>query len=324
MEIIKNPSKLTARIKAIKKDGQTVGFVPTMGALHEGHVSLIKRARKENDIVVISIFVNPTQFGPKEDYKRYPRNLSRDRKIAQKEGVDIIFAPSVKDMYPIRSPHQRCGSRLGRLTSNGVNPQIFSTYVEETELSKILEGAIRPGHFKGVTTVVLKLFNIVQPDKSYFGQKDFQQAVIIRKMVEDLNVDTKIKILPTVREKDGLAMSSRNAYLNKDERRTATILYRSLTEAKHLIENGLTDVEKIKKRMRALIKKENISDPPSPRRRQSGSGASETRLRRASIDYIEIREPETLRPVKKISEDVVILLAVRIGKVRLIDNVIIK
>ncbi len=232
MQIIKAPNKLTSIIKSLKKQGKTIGFVPTMGALHEGHVSLIKKARKENDIVVLSIFVNPTQFGPKEDYKKYPRNFSRDSAIAKKAGVDIIFAPSAKEMYE----------------------ESFSTYVEETNLSNILEGAIRPGHFRGVTTVVLKLFNIVQPDISYFGQKDWQQAVIIKKMVKDLNLDTEIKVLPTIREKDGLAQSSRNIYLNKDEQKSATILYRSLTEAKRLIENGLTDAEEIKKRMRAYDK----------------------------------------------------------------------
>ncbi|MBU0533972.1 MAG: pantoate--beta-alanine ligase [Candidatus Omnitrophica bacterium] len=280
MKIIKKPYKLTARIKAIKKNGKTVGFVPTMGSLHEGHISLIKKARKENEIVVLSIFVNPTQFGPKEDYKKYPRNFSRDKAIAKKAGVDIVFAPSAENMYP-----------------EGV-----STCVEETNLSKILEGAIRPGHFKGVTTVVLKLFNIVQPDISYFGQKDYQQAVIIKKMVKDLNLDTNIKVLPTVREKDSLALSSRNIYLNQEERKSATILCHSLTSAKKLIENGLTNTEEVKKKIRTMIKKEKIS----------------------GIDYIEIRELETLQPVKKITGKVVILLAVRIGKVRLLDNMIIK
>ncbi len=278
MQIIKEPHKLTAIIKSYKKRGKTIGFVPTMGALHNGHVSLIKKARKENNIVVLSIFVNPTQFGPKEDYKKYPRNFSRDSAIAKKTGVDIIFAPEVKDIY-----------------KSG-----FSTYIEETNLSHILEGAIRPDHFRGVTTVVLKLFNTVQPDISYFGQKDYQQAVIIKKMVKDLNLDTEIKVLPTVREKDSLAQSSRNIYLNKEERKSAIVLYSSLIYAKELIENGLTDAEEIKKRMRETITKERL----------------------AKIDYIEIREPETLQPVKKITREVVILLAVKFGKVRLIDNVI--
>jgi pantoate--beta-alanine ligase len=279
MQIIKFPKKLTSIIKSLKRKGRTIGFVPTMGALHEGHVSLIKKAQKETDVVVLSIFVNPTQFGPKEDYKKYPRNFSRDNAIAKKAGVDIIFAPSTKQMYD----------------------ENFVTYVEETNLSKILEGKVRPGHFRGVTTVVLKLFNVVQPDISYFGQKDYQQAVIIKKMGKDLNLDTKIKVLPTIREKDGLAKSSRNIYLNKEQRRTATVLYRSLIEATRLIANGLTDTEEVKKRLREMINKERL----------------------ASIDYIEIREPETLQPVKKVSGDVVILVAVRIGKVRLIDNMII-
>jgi pantoate--beta-alanine ligase len=293
METLKKPHKLTSIIKALKKKGKTIGFVPTMGYLHEGHVALIKKARKETDIVVLSIFVNPTQFGPKEDYKKYPRNFSHDSAIAKKEGVDIMFAPLVEGMYP-----------------DG-----FSTYVEETELSKTLEGQIRPGHFKGVTTVVLKLFNIVQPDISYFGQKDFQQAVIIKKMVKDLNVDTKIKVLPTVREKDGLAQSSRNTYLSKEQRKTATVLYRSLIKGKSLIESGLTDTEEVKKKMRAMIKKETLAPDPTSRRDDAGL---------KKIDYIEIREPETLQPIKKIGGEVVILLAARIGKVRLIDNMIIK
>ena len=289
MQTIKEPHKLTAIIKSLKKSGKTVGFVPTMGCLHNGHISLIKKARKETDVVVLSIFVNPTQFGPKEDYKKYPRNFSRDSAIAKKAGTDIIFAPPVEGIYP----------------------KGFSTYVEETNLSRILEGAIRPDHFRGVTTVVLKLFNIVQPDISYFGQKDYQQSVIIKKMVKDINLDTKIKVLPTVREKDSLAQSSRNTYLNKEQRKSATVLYRSLTEAKRLIENGLTDAEEIKKIMQAMIEKEKL----------------------AHIDYIEIRESETLQPVKKISGDlpasakqagVVILLAVKFGKVRLIDNITIK
>ena len=292
MQIIKAPHKLTSIIKSLKKRGKTIGFVPTMGCLHDGHVSLIKKARKENDIVVLSIFVNPTQFGPKEDYKKYPRNFSRDTAIAKKAGVDIIFVPEVKDIYP----------------------KGFSTYVEENNLSHILEGVIRPNHFRGVTTVVLKLFNIVQPDISYFGQKDYQQAVIIKKMVKDLNLDTEIKVLPTVREKDGLAQSSRNTYLNKEQRKSATILYRSLTSAKRLIENGLTDAEEVKKRMREMIKKANPAPDPTSRRDDAG----------VNIDYIEIREPETLQPIKKITGNVVILLAVRIGKVRLIDNIIIK
>jgi pantoate--beta-alanine ligase len=292
MIIIKAPHKLTAIIKSLKKQGKTVGFVPTMGCLHDGHISLIKKARKENDIVVLSIFVNPTQFGPKEDYKKYPRNFSRDSAIAKKAGVDIIFAPSAKEMY-----------------EDG-----FSTYIEETNLSNILEGAIRPGHSRGVTTVVLKLFNIVQPDISYFGQKDYQQAVIIKKMVKDLNLDTGIKVLPTVREKDGLAQSSRNTYLSKAERKSATILYRSLLEAKRLIANGLTDADEVKKRMQTMIKKENPAPDPTFRRDDAG----------VNIDYIEIREPETLQTVKKITGNVVILLAVKIGKVRLIDNIIIR
>lgn len=300
MKTIKEPHKLTSKIKTLKKQGKTVGFVPTMGYLHSGHVSLIKKARKETDIVVLSIFVNPTQFGPKEDYKKYPRNLSRDSAIAKKAGVDIIFAPSVKGMYPVRNKSRRYVGTARHCISGGISNG--ATYVEETKLSSILEGAIRPNHFRGVTTIVLKLFNVIRPDISYFGQKDWQQAVIIKKMVEDLNLDTKIKVLPTVREKDGLAQSSRNTYLTKDQRKSATILYRLLIEAKRLIESGLTNSKEIKKRMQEMINKEKL----------------------AGIDYIEMREPETLQPVTKISGKVIILLAIKFGKVRLIDNMIIR
>ncbi|HIE43771.1 MAG TPA: pantoate--beta-alanine ligase [Candidatus Omnitrophica bacterium] len=280
MEIIKEPHKLTQKIKELRRRGNTIGFVPTMGFLHDGHISLIKEARKETGVVVLSIFVNPTQFAPGEDYNRYPRALEWDRKISEKEEVDIIFAPAPEDMYP----------------------EGYSTYVEETHLSRILEGESRPSHFRGVTTVVLKLFNIIQPDISYFGQKDWQQAIIVKRMVRDLNIDTEIKILPTIREKDGLALSSRNTYLKGEERNSATILFHSLMEAKRLIEEGEIEPAEVSRRMEEMIQKEKF----------------------AKVDYIQIREPETLETVEKIKGRVIILLAVWIGKVRLIDNMIIE
>ena len=279
MEIIKKPKELTSRIDVLKKEEKTIGLIPTMGYLHEGHVSLIKKAREGVDVLILSIFVNPTQFGPSEDYKNYPQDLLRDTKIAQKEGVDIIFAPHVKDMYP----------------------EEFSTYVEEISLSKGLEGKFRPTHFRGVATVVLKLFNIVKPHIAYFGQKDWQQAIIIKRMVKDLNIDTEIKILPIIREENGLAMSSRNNYLNKKEKKSAAILYRSLIEAKKMIEGGVIECSKIKRKMGEIIKREPFT----------------------KIDYIEICEPEALEAVEKIKGGGIILLAVWIGRVRLIDNVLI-
>jgi len=279
MRLIYSIKKMYEFSKTAHLKGKTIGFVPTMGYLHEGHLSLIRKARKENDLVVVSIFVNPIQFGPKEDFKRYPRDLKRDMKMAEEVGADLIFYPDAKDMYP-----------------DG-----FKTYVNVEELSDKLCGKFRPGHFKGVATVVAKLFNIVSPDIAYFGQKDAQQAIIIKRMVKDLNIPIKIKVLPIVREKDGLAMSSRNTYLNGKEREDALVLYQALNLAKDLIKRGITDTDKIIKRMRQLIKKK----------------------KNTKIDYIEIVEMDNLNPLKVISDNCLIALAVWIGKTRLIDNMII-
>jgi len=213
------------------ESGKSIGFVPTMGYLHKGHLSLVEAARKENDVVVVSIFVNPTQFGPNEDYNRYPRDLERDLRLLEPIGVDYVFNPSVEEMYPA----------------------MYSTYVEEVELSKYLCGASRPGHFRGVCTVVTKLFNIVKPTKAYFGQKDAQQFRVLRRMVRDLNMDVEMIEMPIVREEDGLAMSSRNVYLSPEERKEATRLYKSLLKAKELIESGERDVQKIKSEMLKIL-----------------------------------------------------------------------
>lgn len=228
--------KSIPKLKNLLNSGKKITFVPTMGALHSGHLSLVRAARKKGDIVVVSIFVNPTQFGPKEDYKKYPRSLSRDKKLLEKCGVDILFYPSVKEMYP----------------------EGYSTYVNEERLSKTMCGLRRPGHFRGVTTVVLKLFNIIKPDIAFFGQKDYQQALIIKKMVKDLNLPVKIKVMPTAREPDGLAMSSRNQYLSPAERKKAVLIYQSLLNKRPLRgfkldyyvavdKNTLEPVKKIKK-----------------------------------------------------------------------------
>lgn len=278
MKIIKSPEILFKNIKRLKLAGKSVGFVPTMGALHEGHLSLIRKARKVNKIVVVSIFVNPSQFAPREDLKKYPRPIKKDLLLARKEKVDYVFYPSAKTMYPDN----------------------FLTYVFVSGLSETLCGKSRPGHFRGVATIVLKLFNIIQPDAAYFGQKDAQQAVIIKKMAKDLNIPVKIKVMPTIRDKDGLALSSRNIYLNKEERLSALVLSRSLNLAKLLIKGGASDAAKIISRMKQLI----------------------SQKKNASIDYVSIVDPESLQPLKKISGDYLIVLAIRIGKTRLIDNIL--
>ena len=280
MKLIKSISSVKKQIKKAKKNGQRVGFVPTMGYLHDGHLSLVREAVKECDIVIASIFVNPSQFGAGEDYSRYPRDLKRDLRLAQQAKVDIVFTPSVKSMY-----------------SNGCQ-----AYVSVEKLSKVLCGISRPAHFKGVTTVVAKLFNIVEPDTAYFGQKDAQQAIIINKMINDLNMNVRLKMLPIIREKDGLAMSSRNIYLNKTDRKNAAVLYKSLKEAKRSIKSGIRNSKKIIRVMQKMI-----SSTPGAR-----------------IDYISIVDTEGLKPAKEIKGRLLIALAVYFGKTRLIDNIIVK
>jgi pantoate--beta-alanine ligase len=257
---------------------EPLGFVPTMGYLHEGHLSLVRQARADNASVVVSIFVNPTQFGPGEDFDRYPRDLKRDLALLEKEGTDIVFAPPAVEMYPTR----------------------FSSRLEVNKLTERLEGACRPGHFSGVTTVVAKLFNIVQPTKAYFGQKDAQQAIVLKKMVSDLNMNLEVITLPTVREPDGLAMSSRNSYLSLEERQAALVLYRALMLAQGLWSQGEKDAEKIRNAMAKLISKEPL----------------------ATIDYVSIADNETLEELKEVKTPALVSLAVKIGKTRLIDNVV--
>ena len=262
------------------KENKTIGFVPTMGFLHEGHLSLVRRAREENDIVVVSIFVNPTQFGPNEDYESYPRDFERDVKLLKELNVDVVFYPSVEEMYP----------------------KDFSTYVEETKLSRYLCGKSRPGHFRGVCTIVTKLFNIVRPTRAYFGQKDAQQFRVIKRMVRDLNMDVELVECPIVREHDGLAMSSRNIYLSGDERAQALALYNSLKLAENLIKSGERDAEVVKNAMKEFL----------------------SRYDKVKIDYVEIVDEETLEPVKHIEGKVIVAIACWVGKARLIDNVIVQ
>ena len=279
MRIVTSSELLQKEIARIKRSGKLIGFVPTMGYLHEGHLSLIRRARHDCDFVVVSIFVNPLQFGPREDLDKYPRDLNRDVALCRKY-TDILFLPYLQSMYP----------------------KDFSTSVEVKKLGDVLCGASRPGHFKGVATVVNKLFNIVLPDAAYFGQKDVQQAIIIERMVKDLNMPVKIKVLPTVREPDGLAMSSRNSYLNPRERIDAVVLHKSLLLAQDLVRKGNINCKKIVHKMKKLI----------------------LEAKTARIDYISIVCPETLSPLKEISSQALVLLAVFIGRTRLIDNLVIK
>lgn len=255
-----------------------VGFVPTMGYLHEGHLSLVRRAKAENRSTVASIFVNPTQFGPREDFASYPRAPDRDLAMLQKVGTDVVFMPEAEEMYPPG----------------------MDTWVEVKGITDVLEGARRPGHFRGVATVVTKLFNIVEPDRSYFGQKDAQQVRVIQKMVEDLNMNTEVIVCPTLREPDGLAMSSRNVYLSPEERRAAAILWKSLELARRLWEQGERNAERIRREMTALIQTEP----------------------RAIIDYVSIADAQTLRELDRIEGAALVSLAVKIGKPRLIDNLI--
>jgi pantoate--beta-alanine ligase len=276
MQTITSISDMQFHADAFRRTGKLIGFVPTMGFLHEGHLSLMQRARKENDIVAASIFVNPTQFGPREDLERYPRDAEGDHKKCEAAGVDILFMPTVAEMYPEKSV----------------------VFVTVEGISDILEGAIRPGHFRGVATVVAKLFNIVKPHRAYFGQKDFQQCAVIKRMVAGLNLDIEIIVLPTVREADGLAMSSRNAYLDPEQRQTAACIFRALTAGGELVTGGVREPETIKQKMRAVLGRE----------------------KGVEIDYIEVADPDSLAPLERPEGKLVLLIAVRLGSTRLIDN----
>lgn len=279
MRIVTTVVEMHSLAESHRRQGSVVGFVPTMGFLHEGHLALMGKARQSCQVVVVSIFVNPTQFGPQEDFGRYPRDEEGDRKKCEAAGVDVLFMPTAAEMYPEK-------------------PGVFVT-VEG--ISEVLEGKVRPGHFRGVATVVNKLFNIVKPHKAFFGQKDFQQCVVIRRMVKGLNLDVEIVVLPTIREKDGLAMSSRNSYLNADERRAAPIIFRALSAARDLFAAGTREPEKIKNRIEAIL--------------QSGPGVT--------IDYVELVDPENLALLDTPRNAMAILVAVRLGRTRLIDNLLI-
>jgi pantoate--beta-alanine ligase len=267
-----------AEMKRVRRElNGTVGLVPTMGYLHEGHLELVRRAKTDNPWAVVSIFVNPTQFGPKEDFAAYPHDIPRDLKMLETVKTDFVFIPPVAEMYPPR----------------------FSTWVDLEKVTERLEGAARPGHFRGVATVCAKLFNIVEPTKAYFGQKDAQQCVVIKKLVAELNMNLDIVIVPTVREPDGLAMSSRNTYLKPDERKAAVVLYQALNIARQMWSQGEKDAEKIRRAMIDHIKKQPL----------------------AIIDYVSIADAETLEELKEVKPPAVVSLAVKIGRPRLLDNI---
>ena len=258
----------------------TVGFVPTMGYLHEGHLELVRRAKAENPIAIASIFVNPTQFGPREDLASYPRDIPRDLKMLETVKTDIVFMPTAAEMYPPR----------------------FSTWVDVEKVTECLEGSVRPGHFRGVATVVAKLFNIVRPTRAYFGQKDAQQVIVIKRMAADLEMNLEVVTCPTVREPDGLAMSSRNTYLKPDERKAATVLYQSLKLAQQSWSQGERNAETIRQKMITLIQKEPL----------------------ATIDYVSVADNETLEELNEVKPPALVSLVVKIGKPRLLDNVILE
>lgn len=279
MRIISTVSEMQAAANSLRSQGKTIGFVPTMGFLHEGHLSLMRTARSA-DIVVASIFVNPTQFGPSEDFDRYPRDVEGDRAKCESAGVDILFLPEVKEMYPD-------------------TPSVFVTV---DGISELLEGAIRPGHYRGVATVVTKLFHAVKPHTAFFGQKDFQQCAVIKRMVQELNMDVQIAVQPTIRERDGLAMSSRNTYLSAEERRSAPVIFRALSAAEQLVQAGIVEIEKIKKKVQDTLLEE----------------------KEMRIDYVEVVDPETLAPLSEAQANMAVLVAVRLGRTRLIDNIVLK
>ncbi len=279
MEIVTTIAALRQKLAPRRRAGQTIGFVPTMGYLHQGHLSLVGRAKSDNDVTVVSIFVNPLQFGKNEDLEKYPRDLARDSAMLEEAGVDILFAPGVEDMYP----------------------EPMQTVVDLPKLGSELEGEARPGHFAGVATVVTKLFNIVQPDNAYFGEKDYQQVTIIQKMVEDLAQPVRVVPVATVREADGLACSSRNVYLSPAERAAAVIVPKTLAEAERLLLTGIRDVSTLEAKLIEFLRSEPLAEP----------------------EVVAIRDPRTLERIETVKETALVLLYVRFGKTKLLDNRII-
>lgn len=295
MRIVSSISGMQRVATEWRRAGTRIGFVPTMGYLHAGHLGLVQRARQavgKRGKVVVSIYVNPTQFGPKEDLARYPRDLKRDLELCRDAGVDLVFTPNDAAMYP------RWGEAADESARGDARPTGFSTYVVEEKLSRTMEGVSRPAHFRGVTTVVAKLFNVVLPDVAVFGQKDYQQAMVVKRMVADLNFPLKIMVAPTLRERDGLAMSSRNKFLDPEQRAQAVILFHALQGAKKAVAKKSIAVAKLKKDLQQFI----------------------TAAPLARLDYVQFFDPETLQPVKQVKPGTHMALAVFFGKTRLIDN----
>ncbi len=279
LRVITQLNQMTRAALALRRQGKSIGFVPTMGALHDGHAALLRAAAKGSDVAVMSLFVNPLQFGPREDFAHYPRDRQHDFAIATTAGCRIVFAPEVESIYP----------------------KGFGTTIEVSGVSDRLEGRVRPGHFRGVATVVAKLFHIVQPATAWFGQKDYQQTLVIRRMVADLAIPVAIRVLPTVRERDGLAMSSRNVYLEPDQRRQATALYRALQEGRARVRSGERDVKRLLAAMRARLAEAPLVRP----------------------DYLVVADAATLEPLSSVRGRVAILIAARVGTMRLIDNILV-
>lgn len=278
MKVAKTIESIRSLVRTARSQGKKVGLVPTMGALHIGHILLIEAAVKQTDLVVVSIFVNPIQFGPGEDFEKYPRPLDADLQVARKAGVDVVFVPAVSQMYPAEN----------------------LTWVTVEKLTEPLCGRFRPRHFRGVTTVCAKLFNIVQPDVAYFGQKDAQQAIVIKRMVADLNMPLEVVICPTVREPDGLAISSRNQYLTRQQRKDATYVYKSLQKCQEMIDAGTKNAQKIITEMRKILQQ----------------------IPSIEIEYVSVVDAETLENIDQIAGKVLTAIAVKIGRARLIDNIL--
>jgi pantoate--beta-alanine ligase len=281
MEVIRIPRVMQETSRKFLREGKTIGFVPTMGALHEGHLSLVKSAKQDNHVTVVSIFVNPIQFGPSEDFEQYPRDIEGDMEKLRIEEVDTVFMPGISYMYPER----------------------FLTYVEVKDISEKLCGAVRPGHFIGVATVVTKLMNIVKPKMVYLGQKDFQQSVIVKRLVKDLDMDVDVVVCPTLREKDGLAMSSRNAYLDNAQREAAKVIYQCLKEASDVIKSGTSDGTYVKNLMHNRLLKEPLV---------------------SAIDYAGVYDPETMDELSELKKEVLLAVALKMGDIRLIDNMLVE
>jgi pantoate--beta-alanine ligase len=280
MEVITKINEMRTRVLSVKDRKRSIGFVPTMGALHDGHISLMRSAKEENDELIVSIYLNPTQFDKDDDFRNYPRQLNKDIEVIRKENADVIFAPCTEEMYP----------------------EGYCTNVTQKRLSDALCGRVRPGHFDGVTTIVTKLLNIIKPDRAYFGQKDYQQCAVIKRLVADMNMDVDIKVCPTVREEDGLALSSRNKRLNLEERQSALCIYGSLLKAGAMFASNIRDTKEIIEEMTSIIKK----------------------TKHTKIDYISIVNAHTLEDLSSINGKALAAVAVWIGKTRLIDNTILE